>query len=257
MSHLQGDVIILFTPHVPGAPLHEPIFVDLFIHNRLGEEIQFDLGHNRKGNLDFAITKPDGSILRAPRLSEEGTGRIGRIVLGPDESYDQRLVLNEWYDFAEPGEYKIAGSLPNPVRTRSGAAIEIRPSGTFSLQIQPRNPERLNQVCQALVKTAVESSDVSEAAEAALALSYVQDPIAVPYLEKGLEEREWVWLYAIPGLARIANKDAIEILFSIMKGEDREAAALARFVLYELKDEIQDRRLSERIERALGTQGDC
>ena len=101
------------------------------------------------------------------------------------------------------------------------------------------------------MKIAIESSDVSEAIEAWIVLSYVQDPIAVPYLEKGLKERELVWLYAIPGLARIANKDAIEVLVFIMKGQNSEAAALAKFVLYELKDEIQDRKLIERIERSL------
>ena len=146
---------------------------------------------------EFVITRPNGSIVRIPRLSKEDVSRIGKIVLGNRETYGQRLLLNQWYDFTTTGEYKIMGGLPNPVN-ESGGAVEIKLSGTFSLQIQPRNPVRLNQVCQALLKIAIESSDVSEAIEAWIVLSYVQDPIAVPYLEKGLKKGSWYGCMQFP-----------------------------------------------------------
>ena len=121
MNRLQEDVIVSFTPKTSSVTLHEPIFVDLFIHNRLGEEIQFDLGHDRKSNLQFVITRPNGSIVRIPQLSKEDVSRIGKIVLGNRETYGQRLLLNQWYDFTTTGEYKIMGGLPNPVNESGGS----------------------------------------------------------------------------------------------------------------------------------------
>jgi hypothetical protein len=102
------------------------------------------------------------------------------------------------------------------------------------------------------MRIVVESSDVSEATETALALSHIRDPVTVPYLEKALIERRRVWPYAIPGLARIANAEAIEVLISIMKEQNPESgSSLARFVLYEVKEKIQDFGLKKRIGMAL------
>jgi hypothetical protein len=245
-------VTFSFTLLISNTTLCEPVFVDLSVHNGLSERISFDLGHNRKSNFEFSITEPDGAIVRPPRLSEDGLGRLGKISLEPDEKYTQRLLANEWYQFVEPGDYGIEIKLANLIVTQSGSMVEPEPSRPLALHIHPRHPKQLDQVCQNLSRIAIESSDVEVAAEAALALSYVCDPIAVPYLEKALREGRSAWQYAIPGLARIGNAEAMGILISTMKLQDPESgAALARFVLEELKAKVQEPSLKEKIERAL------
>ncbi|HKP51305.1 MAG TPA: hypothetical protein VJ183_01490 [Chloroflexia bacterium] len=252
MTHIQGRVIISFSLPLAIVTLHEPVLVDFSIRNGLEEGIQFDLGHNRKRNFDITITEADGPVIQVPRLSEEDLGRLGKLCLKPQEKYTQRLLLNEWYDFAEPGSYKIEGRLSTPIQTLSGREANPGFLTPMSLQVLPRNPERLRKVCQALLHTAVESADVAEATEAVLALSHIRDPLAVPYLEEALSKRRLVWPYAIPGLARIANAEAIEVLISTMEGRDPEAgASLARAVLYEVQKKTKDTGLREKIEVAL------
>ncbi len=250
----KKDINISFTLSESSVTLNEPVFLNFSVHNRFPESIRFDLGHNRKSNFEFTITEPDGSIVSGHRPSEEGLGRLGDISLKPDERYSQRLLVNEWYQFIERGDYKIMIKLTKPLITRSGALIEPEPSGFLPLCILPRDQKRLNQVCKNLLQIAIESPDIEEAVEAALALSYVNDPITVPYMAKGLKERGLIWQYAIPGLARIANQEAIEILISIMKSQDPEmGASLARFLLQDIGERIDNLELKQKIELALQT----
>lgn len=254
MTRDKKEVIFSFTISQSNVTLHEPVFVNFSVHNKLLESIRLDLGHNRKSNFEFTITEPDGSIISGQHLGEEGFGRVGDISLEPSEEYSQRLLVNEWYQFIEPGNYNIEIRLTKPLIALSGALVEHGSSGTLSLRIHPRDPKRLSLVCQDLYRVAIESSNVEEATEAALALSYVSDPVAISYLEKGLKETILMWPYAIPGLARIANAEAIEILVSTMKSKDPElGASLARFILQDLRKRIDNLELKEKIERALQT----
>jgi hypothetical protein len=177
---------------------------------------------------------------------------LGNISLEPDEEYVQRLLANEWYQFVVPGDYEIEIRLTSPIVTQFGAMIEPVSSDPLILHVHPRNPEQLDQKCQNLYHIAIESSDIAVASEAAIALSYVCDPIAVPYLEMVLRKGRSAWQYAIPGLARVANARAIEILISVMRAQDTESgSALARFVLAELSNQVQEPSLREKIVRAL------
>lgn len=247
----RGDVVISLALPETSVTLNEPVFADISIDNALDESVRFDLGHNRKSNFSFTIAAPDRSRSPDLRLSVEGLGRSGKLSLEPKQSYRQRLLLNEWYGFAKPGEYKIEGSLTSPIESQSGKSFGPTQFEPLRLEILERNTERLRQVSESLTRQAVESTDIQEAADAALALSHITDPVAVPYLEKALKEGRSVWQYAIPGLARIANREAIETLISALKGPDREAAALAEYYLKRMKSEIGDAELKARIEESL------
>lgn len=242
----------MFTLTDSSITLNEPVFVDFSVRNTHSETIHFDLGHNRTSRFVFTITEPGGVVVYAPKLSEEGLGLIGEVSLSPGEECTQRLVVNQWYPFPEPGDYVIGVKLASPIVSESGAVIEPEPSGSLSLHVDPRNPARLHQVSDSLYRRATESSDVEQRIEAAIALSYVRDPIAVSYLERGLSNGRLAWQYAIPGLARIANIEAIDALITLLQRNDPESgSALARFVLSALKEKVQDPILKETIEAAL------
>ena len=245
------NALFAFSLVASEVTLHEPVFVDFSVHNDLQENITFDLGHDRKSNFEFTITKPDGVTFRAPRLSEEGLGRVGRISLKPGESYKQKLLVNEWYQFVEPGKYKLSVRLAVPGTTQSGRPIEFTANDDLVLQIHPRNPAKLEEVCRNLTQAALTSTDAEEATNAVITLSHIQDPIAVPHLEEVLKRGKG-WQHAIPGLGRIANERAIEMLISIMEKHDPEmGSSLAQFVLEQLGSRIQDRALREKIMTSL------
>jgi hypothetical protein len=235
----------------PRPTLHEPVVLVLKIENRTNQPVAFDLGLNRKANLQFTVTEPDGSVIRVPRLSSEGFGRIGRLTLDPGKSYEQELLLNEWYQLARPGSYRIRCALTAPVKV-AGTAAGAPETNVVEVQAQPRSPEALAQASQRLLLVATTEPNAWVAAEAAAALSYVVDPAAVPYLKDLLEKGSpQVRQHAAYGLGRIANREAIDILASNLKTQDADLNAVVRNVLTGLLAKVTDPGLKQAIERAL------
>jgi len=70
------------------------------------------------------------------------------------------------------------------------------------------------------------------AREAGRALSYVNDPVAVPYLRRVLKESFFGKELAIEGLVRIRNAEAVETLQSSLEIGDSELRAQIKAALY-------------------------
>jgi len=240
MAQMEEGVNVSFALPESSVTLNEPIFVDFSIHNGLTESIRFDLGKDLKTNFDFMITHPDGSKVQAPRLPTGGIGQIGKRSLVPKTTYTQRLLLNEWYQINAPGEYTIEAKLTGQIETASGKAVTPQVSGSIHLKIHTRNPDKLKKICEDLVRTTIESLTVADAIKAALILSYVQDPVAVPYLEQVLKQAKWGKREAITGLGRIHNEEAIKILTAVAEGENEELKSAARAALSRLDSQPID-----------------
>lgn len=248
----QNSVKVSFVAPNQKAVLHEPVFLKLIIKNDLGNSISFDLGHNRKSNLEFTITKPDGTIIQLPRASEEGFGRIGTLKLPAGESYSQRILLNEWYEFPEVGLYKIKASLVTPITSESGSSLDIERSAILDFEVLPANPEVLSSICRNLANSASDNSNASRASDASLALSYVRDPIAVPFLKELLDKGGPVARSnAAVGLGRIGNRDAIEKLLTTLSTPDADLNVVVRRTLRNVSTTIDDPELRNRIKAAL------
>jgi hypothetical protein len=162
-------------------------------------------------------------------------------------------LVNEWYQFVDSGQYQIEVGLASAVSTQSGKSVEpVKKGEVQRLQIHKRNSAQLKYICHRLTQTILTSSDAEAIASAALALSYVQDPLAVSYLQAVLRKGTSAWQYAIPGLGRISDESAIDTLISILAIQDpEEGSSLARFVLQEIKERVKDRGLREKITEAL------
>ena len=83
-------------------------------------------------------------------------------------------------------------------------------------------PSNLKKECATLSKRVADADSYEEAAEAALALSYIKDPVAVPYLKKALTSNQMVEGITVKGLERIGSDEAIEALTSAQKSLSRE-----------------------------------
>ncbi len=218
------DVNVSFTLDSQQLSISEPVVGNLTIRNNSNRSFKIDLGKDREESFHFTVTRPDGMKMSVPPRRRGGLGRIGMVSVGPGQEYQQKLLLNEWVSFDMMGSYEIKIALAAPslieAGSRSGDDVPAEFSFQAILYVSSRNPERLRETCELLTKQAESASSYEEASQAALTLSYVRDPIAVPYLDRVLHANPLVDVLAINGLEAIANKEAIEVIISALSIHD-------------------------------------
>jgi len=224
----------------------------LVIENRGQEAVGVDLGHNRKSKLQFVIVDPDGVETNAPRLSEAGFGRVGRVRVEPAAEYRQRIIVSEWYTFARPGTYTLKGRLVDPVTTQVGVSV----GNTFEsarIEILPENTAAIESICQQLVARTKVSSSAEDAAEASVALGYVRNPLVVPYLRQVLEEgTPDAKLNAAAALGQLGTADAISGLLANVDAANTDVREVVLRSLRVARAKTEDAELKRRIDDAVG-----
>jgi hypothetical protein len=230
--------------------LHEPIVIAVQINNETTQGVSLDLGQDKKGGFLFTVTSPDGTTLQLPQYSREGISQYGNVSVQPGESFSQRLILNEWYNhFNVPGKYILGARLTTPIVI--GKTLHLQDTGfTGEISITHRDPARLEKVCAELAKQVETAPNPEAAQEPALALSFIEDPIAVPYLARMLATKTLTYDKAIAGLKRIGDDAAVEVLLSALNngGDISDNAAHA---LSQMLDKISDARLKETVKNAV------
>ena len=231
--------------------LHEPVILTFSIKNSGNDLINIDLGQNREGGFAFTVTRPDGRHVELPQYRRDGISRIGTLSLKPGEAFSQRLILNEWYAFPVAGKYELEGHLIQPIVT--GSTLEERDPGfRGAIEVGPRDEPTLSKVCESLADQVDKSQGYEQAAEAALTLSYVTDPVAVPSLQRVLFARKIVDGIAIAGLERIGDDQAVRVLVSALDDNlPGDKAILARAALQRIEQVTSDATRKETISRAL------
>ena len=181
-----GPVGISYVPVAAELTLHEPVMVNVAVHNGLSRVIKIDFGDNFKGNFRVSVKLPGGKTIKVPKLNiggaAGGISLIGILSVRPGETFKQVLLLNEWFDFNIPGRYEVEITLVN--------LGQLNVTGNkMTLEIRPRDANKLAEACASLTENVVGATSYREAADATRTLSYVQDPVAVPYLDRAL----WFW----------------------------------------------------------------
>jgi hypothetical protein len=138
---------------------------------------------------------------------------VAPVEVAPGKTYTTKHILNDRYQFNLAGNYVLDVSLGGGVRTRSGASIASPPE-SLTLSVTPRDPKRLQEVCQGLAEAAAGFGKFSTLSEAAVTLGYVEDPVAIPYLGKVLAYNNLVSGLAVDGLVRIGGPEALKVLTS-------------------------------------------
>ncbi len=243
-----GKVTISFSPRVTQLTLREPVMLNLRIDNGLSRPIKVNLGKDFKENFLISVTRPDVSFFHAPQIKREGIGLIGIASIAPGQTYNQKLLLNEWVDFNAQGRYEVEIRLSG---TGQENTTTIVTGNKVTFEIGPKDTSKLDKVCGSLGKDIASASSYQRAAEAALALSYVRDPVAVPYLERVLRSGHLVERMAVEGLEQIGNREAVQVLVSSLKTRAGDTAILARSALERIESNTQDPAIREAIKRAL------
>ncbi|MGH9449473.1 MAG: hypothetical protein ACRD11_02940 [Terriglobia bacterium] len=110
------------------------------------------------------------------------------------------------------------------------------PPATLTLDVGPRNPKRLQEVCARLA-VAASSPETGLALGPAETLSYVLDLVAVPYLvtvaDGGTRS------IAVDGLARIAQREGLDAVLRQIGPHDAALRAAVRQGLYNLQHNVR------------------
>lgn len=248
----QDAVNVSFKLTAMALPLHAPVIVEFSLHNATGEPIRFDLGFNRKENFEFLLTGGGHLHELLPPLSASGFGRVGEIKLGPGETYAQKLVLNEWYRFSQPGKYEIDARMIGPIRTQASGLIQLSASPPkLHFEILPAEAVLLKQICRELAQVAVQEPSYEKASDAALALSFMDSPAVVPCLDEVLNKGRLVISLAVSGLERIGNREAATALILALPNEDPDLDSVVRSALRRVREKTEDATLKIAITTAL------
>ncbi|MGH9453040.1 MAG: hypothetical protein ACRD2O_03615 [Terriglobia bacterium] len=219
----------------PAVTLGEPAYVLFSARNKSTQDTTINLGKNFTTGFRFTITKPEGAEIQAPVVGAHGMGAVGRVVVGAGKSYNRLLLINEWYRFVRPGKYQIQVKLLETPLMEPETVTNIWRSTRMKLTVLHRDPKRLNAVCQRLLRRALAASDLEAASQAALALSYVEDPVALPYLGQLLGANSDLSPTAIRGLVRISTPEAARVLESHLATAQGNLGVLIQEGIKEIK----------------------
>lgn len=199
---------------------HEPILLTLVITNSSYELLPVSLGYDREGGFIFTVKRPDGSLKEIPRKrAREGPALAGNFSIEAQKTYTQQLILNEWYDFQDPGVYEINASLVKGRWQQEAACLNSR----LKIEILPFDTAQVQQRCSDLVETIRQNTkNFGNASDAVKALLVVKHPIVVPFLEQAMKANHGVISYVISGLEEIGNEQAVRVLIPLLDNPDPE-----------------------------------
>ena len=227
-------VSVAFDP--PRLVLHEPVLVDFRVENNLTEAIHVDLGWNRTDAFALSIQQPDGTIVQAPppRPPMGGLGLRGEMTVKDGSSFSQKLLLNKWSTFEQVGLYQVEIRMSAKIVTSRGAIVRRPTNSVVQVEIGERDDNTLDEICRRLADTAWSTPNAAEFLDAALLLSYVNDPIGVRYMRYVLAATERVDSLILEGLRRINSEEARAVLAEAAQTGNGERAAIASDILRQL-----------------------
>jgi hypothetical protein len=210
-----------------------------------------DLGQDRENGFTFRLLRPDGTTADSPSFTRNGISLIGTAILRSGESLSQEVILNDRFRFDVPGNYKIAGHLTQEIMDEQGDKLGSDPGFQKDIEIVPRDESSLRKVCQELSGHLERSNSYSDAALIARELATIDDPVAVPFLDKALRADRLVEPFIISALVRIGNTEAANALIAALNGKTGAAADAVLRGLTQIRLHTSDPLLRELIDRAL------
>ena len=168
-------------PAPSGYVLGEPVVMVFKARNTGAEAVELNLGFDRKEGLAFTVTDPERRTAHDLQLPKRGgLSRSSVVSIPARQTYEQTFVLDEWFSFSAQGQYDVAwqGRLAPTKAYPMGAEV----GGVVKFVIHPRNEAYLKQLCYTLTDRVLRGKSAAARLDAAFALGYVRDPVAVPYI---------------------------------------------------------------------------
>jgi len=213
-SQEAGSVEATFAMEDRSLTVGEPVRVRFVVVNQTTVPIALALGIDSRENFAFRLRRPDGGESTLPPWPRrEGLHGTGNFSVKPGERYQQYPLLNEWTTFRAAGEYVLEVKLNTPIQTPRGA-VDVPPS-RLAFEIAERDEYALLETCERLTRQIEQLWSVRELQEAATALAQINEPLAVPYLERALASRKYVESIVTRALAQIGDANAVRVLAAV------------------------------------------
>ena len=126
-------------------------------------------------------------------------------MLGANPTYNQRLLMSAWHEFRDIGGYAASVAMVPAF----GAKEAAPPPAYLHVSIGPRDESKLRAMAKEFADRAIDGA--TDRDEAALDLSYVADPVALPEMARVLASSD-AGLKLTTALARIGGPAAIDAL---------------------------------------------
>ena len=251
MPH-SGDsrIVARITPEHADLGLRQPVEALLTIRNVGSESASIDLGDDSEAGIALLVTMPDGTQGTHRIGHHGGTAWIGQKGIEAGKTYSQNLLLNRWVNFATQGTYRIWVNFDSLVVFADGSTHKLRPI-SLVINVGERSDEALSRFCAERLNRLLGAQSYMEAFDSAQALRYVDDPIAVPYLQKAFASPYPIQSALVDGLARISTDGAIEALLTFHDQAPPAEAAYVGMVLKAAEGKVADPDLRSRIDSAV------
>jgi hypothetical protein len=234
--------------------MHEPVVVLFNVHNGMQQPITLTLGSESTQFFEFSLRGPDGQVVSSYRNPGQDVNLVtigsGKTDVPPGTDLELPLLMNQWFHFEAPGTYFLTIRLTTNIDVPGDSSLSP-PKETIRITTKPRDPARLAKVCADLARE-VESAPNAELAQGpALRLSYIDDPVAIPYLARLFDYAKLTDNLAVAGLERIGTDDAVRVLLSALNSGVEDRVELSRWALTRMQERISDPHLKETVKHAL------
>jgi len=234
---IDGHATMRFSAQ-SGTSLGEPVILRATLTNTGQDEIVVDFGGNSTTEFRISHTRPDGSVqvVRPGLPFPRGTSVLiffGEYRLERKQTHTVFLVLDEWLTLTQEGKHQLGIEFLGPLKDKDGRALSVDRQAAFSITVGPRDPKRLREQCQDWLETGLSAKTADERLASLAALSLVQDPVGIPFLETGAARD--MCAGCTVALARIGNADAIAALRRLAQSPNGNVGAKAKSVLATIK----------------------
>jgi hypothetical protein len=220
--------------HFPSEiSLHAPLTAELALTNGSKQDVSVLLGAEGVEVFWFDLVGPDGVHHVVVPQFPQGPVRGGVLKAKPGERFAETILLSEWLDLQQVGEYSLVIHASTQIMYGPPDLQGIL-APTFEwrerITVVPRDPEMLSRTCEALLHRALDQENLGDAEFSMRELSFIRDPLAVPFLLQAAHGKWW-FSHAIDGLGRIAGPESTAALQQLAADPDQRVAKQAREVL--------------------------
>lgn len=214
-----------------------PLVITVTIDNPLPEEGRVDLGWNRVAAFAFTLVPHDGRTEVISPEMRPGVAVPSVVIIPSKGRYESLIVLDRWRPLTAVGSYALRIDLSPSTIQSARPPLEVVGKDSV-VTVTPRDEVALRVLCEELVYLAIKR--VPRQIEAAVALSYVRDPVALPFLRQLLVSKTGLEGIVVDGLGRIGTAEAVDELERLAQSSAVEpgVAAAAKFQLARLKRKV-------------------
>jgi hypothetical protein len=172
----------------------------------------------------MTLERPDGKSLRSDTLKSRRPD-VGYtdvpLKLRPNERRTEHLLLDEWFGPLDiVGVYRLTIDFSGSVSLASGDPASTARRSVITFEIGPRNEASLRNKCAELASITRTTKDSFEARRVGKTLTYIHDPIAIPFIASLIEsgkvlEIAAIEVQAIEALEAIGTHQALQALYNV------------------------------------------